>query len=248
VSIKAITIDFWGTLLFDPPSSDNRYKGRRMKDFENILGAAGFKATVPTLERAYDASGAYLGRVWQANRDVSAADHVTAILRLADPELPNRVPGDVLEALVDAYARPILLVPPAVDVGAGEALRALRAQGYVLAVVSNTMRTPGTTLRKLLERFGLMECFAHATFSDEVLVRKPDPQIFALTLRALGSDPSESVHVGDDGVLDVEGARAAGMRAIQVTSASLKALGARRPDAAIASLAALPAAIAELEG
>jgi hypothetical protein len=38
------------------------------------------------------------------------------------------------------------------------------------------------------------------------------------------------------------------MRVIQVTSASLKALGARRPDAAIVSLDALPAAIAELGG
>jgi putative hydrolase of the HAD superfamily len=248
VSIKAVTIDFWGTLLFDPPSSDNRYKGRRMKDFENVLAGAGLAVPVATLERAYDASGSYLGRLWQVNRDVPVTEHVSAILRLADPELPARVPADVMEALINAYARPILLVPPAVDVGAGPALRTLRAQGYVLAVVSNTMRTPGTVLRTLLERFGLMECFAHATFSDEVLIRKPDPQIFALTLRALGADPSESVHVGDDSVLDVEGARAAGMRAIQVTSASLKALGARRPHAAIASLAALPAAIAELGG
>lgn len=248
MSIKAITIDFWGTLLFDNPSSDNRYKGRRMKDFANVLAGAGVTVPVPTLERAYDASGSYLGRLWQANRDVPVADHVTAILRLADPELPGRVPADVMKALIDAYARPILLVPPAVDVGAGPALRALRAQGYVLAVVSNTMRTPGTTVRKLLEHFGLMELFSHATFSDEVLIRKPDPEIFALTLRALGCDPSESVHVGDDEVLDVEGARAAGMRAVQVTSASLKALGARRPHAAIVSLATLPAAIAQLEG
>jgi HAD superfamily hydrolase (TIGR01509 family) len=248
VSIKAITIDFWGTLLFDNPSSDNRYKGRRMKDFANVLAGAGLTVSVATLERAYDASGSYLGRLWQANRDVPVVDHVTAILRLADAELPGRVPADVMKALIDAYARPILLVPPAVDVGASPALRALRAQGYVLAVVSNTMRTPGTTVRKLLEHFGLMELFSHATFSDEVLIRKPDPEIFALTLRALGCDPSESVHVGDDEVLDVEGARAAGMRAVQVTSASLKALGARRPDAAIVSLATLPAAIAELEG
>ena len=248
MSIKAITIDFWGTLLFDNPSSDNRYKGRRMKDFANVLAGAGLTVPVATLERAYDASGSFLGRLWQDNRDVPVADHVTAILRLADPELPGRVPADVMQALIDAYARPILLVPPAVDVGAGPALRALRAQGYVLAVVSNTMRTPGTTVRKLLEHFGLMELFSHATFSDEVLIRKPDPEIFALTLRALGCDPSESVHVGDDEVLDVEGARAAGMRAVQVTSASLKALGARRPDAAIVSLATLPAAIAELGG
>jgi putative hydrolase of the HAD superfamily len=243
-----ITIDFWGTLLFDPPSSDNRYKARRMKDFENVLAGAGFTVPVGTLERAYDSSGSYLGRLWQTNRDVPVTEHVATILRLADPELPSRVPADVMEALVDAYAQPILLVPPAVDVGAVPALHALRSQGYVLAVVSNTMRTPGTVLRKLMERFGLMEYFSHATFSDEVLVRKPDPKIFALTLQALGADPSESVHVGDDAVLDVEGARAAGMRAIQVTSASIKALGARRPDIAIVSLAALPAAIAELIG
>jgi hypothetical protein len=37
------------------------------------------------------------------------------------------------------------------------------------------------------------------------------------------------------------------MRVVQVTSASLKALGARRPDAVVPSLAALPAAIAGLE-
>jgi hypothetical protein len=36
------------------------------------------------------------------------------------------------------------------------------------------------------------------------------------------------------------------MRTIQVTSASLKALGARRPDAVVPSLGALPDAVARL--
>ena len=55
------------------------------------------------------------------------------------------------------------------------------------------------------------------------------------------------MHVGDDAVLDVHGARAAGLRVVQVTSASLKALGAQRPDAVVQSLASLPDAIARLE-
>jgi putative hydrolase of the HAD superfamily len=134
-----------------------------------------------------------------------------------------------------------------VDDGARAALERLRGQGIALAVLSNTMRTPGTALRKLLERFGLMACFAHATFSDEVGVRKPDREIFALTLRALGVEPAAAVHVGDDAILDVLGGRNAGLRTIQVTSASLKALGAQRPDVAIPSLARLPDAIAQLE-
>lgn len=218
-----------------------------MADFEAILGGFGVKIGAARLDRAYDDSGGYLARVWAKNRDVPVVEHVRAILGVVDPNLPARIPADVMSALVDAYARPILMVPPALDDGARGALEKLRAQGRRLAVVSNTMRTPGVALRQLLERYGLLAAFAHATFSDEVGVRKPDREIFALTLRALGVEPAVAVHVGDDAILDVLGARSAGLRTIQVTSASLKALGAQRPDAAIPSLAALPDAIAQLE-
>lgn len=246
MSVRAITVDFWGTLLFDPPSSDNRYKARRLRDFENILAGAGVRASSSALDRAYEASAVYLSRIWAKHRDVPVADHVRAILGGVDSGLPARLPPDVLAALVDAYSRPALLVPPAVDDGALKALSVLREEGYTLAVVSNTMRTPGATLRKILEGFGLLRCFAHAVFSDEVGVRKPDPAIFLGALQAVGGDPSTAIHVGDDGMLDVGGARAAGMRVIQVTSASLKALGGRRPDAVIPSLIGLPDAVARL--
>jgi HAD superfamily hydrolase (TIGR01509 family) len=218
-----------------------------MADFETILGGIGVKTSAPALDRAYEESGAHLGRVWAKNRDVPVADHVRAILGALDAGLPARVPADAMTSLIDAYARPILMVPPAVDDGARRALERLRGQGIALAVLSNTMRTPGGTLRTLLERFGLLGAFAHTTFSDEVGVRKPDPEIFALTLRALGTEPAASVHVGDDPILDVLGGRNAGLRTIQVTSASLKALGAQRPDAVIPSLSALPDAIAQLD-
>jgi HAD superfamily hydrolase (TIGR01509 family) len=247
VSVRAITIDFWGTLLFDPPSSDNRYKTRRMKDFESILAGAGVRASAAALDRAYEESGSVLGRIWAKHKDVPVQEHVRAIVGAVDRDFAARLPGDVMAALVDAYARPILMVPPAVDDGALKALHTLEASGYKLAVVSNTMRTPGSTLRKVLERFGLLGSFAHAAFSDETGVRKPDPAIFLGALRALGAEPAAAIHVGDDAVLDVEGGRAAGMRVVQVTSASLKSLGARRPDAVIPSLAALPDAIARLD-
>jgi putative hydrolase of the HAD superfamily len=218
-----------------------------MADFETILGGVGVKVSAGALDRAYEESGSVLGRLWARNKDVPVVEHVRAILAALDRDLPARVPADALASLLEAYARPVLLVPPAVDDGARAALERLRAQGVALALLSNTMRTPGTVLRKLLERFGLLACFAHTTFSDEVGVRKPAAEIFALTLRALGVPPEAAVHVGDDAILDVHGARAAGMRVIQVTSASLKALGAQRPDAVVPSLAGLPDAIARLE-
>lgn len=244
---RTITIDFWGTLLLDGPSSDNRYKRRRMADFATILTATGVRAAPAALDRAYDDSGAYLARIWSRHRDVPVDDHVRAILAALDPDLPRRVGAEVLAMLVDAYSRPALLVPPAVDGGALAAFETLAARGYTLALVANTMRTPGTTLRKLLAQYRLLDCFRHTTFSDEVGVRKPDPEIFALTLRAVGGEAASAVHVGDDEVLDVQGARAAGMCSIQVTSLALSALGAWRPDEVIPRLAALPEAIERLE-
>jgi putative hydrolase of the HAD superfamily len=112
------------------------------------------------------------------------------------------------------------------------------------------MRTPGVILREILRTYGLLDYFTHLTFSDEVGIRKPDPAIFHRTLRAAGVPPAEAVHVGDDPVLDVEGARAAGMRVIQVTSVRWPRgtwFGRRRPHARIPGLGGLPGALAKLD-
>jgi len=247
LKVRTVTLDFWGTLLLDGPGSDNRYKKRRVADFARILAAAGVPARAGSLDRAYEESGSFLGRIWAEHRDVPVEDHVLAILAAVEPGLPSRVSPEVMTMLVEAYSRPALLAPPTVDDGALAALETLGRRGHTLALVSNTMRTPGATLRKLLERHQLLRCFSHLTFSDEVGVRKPDPEIFALTLRAVGGVPSAAVHVGDDEILDVHGARAAGMRVIQVASPSRAAVGGPRPDGVIPRLAALPAAIERLE-
>jgi HAD superfamily hydrolase (TIGR01509 family) len=185
--------------------------------------------------------------VWGTHRDVSVDEHVRAILAAVDPALPDRLPATTLAGLVEAYARPALLVPPTLDPGAPGAVATLRGRGLTLAVVSNTMRSPGATLRKLLAHYHILEHLAHATFSDEVGVRKPAPEIFWLTLRAVGGDPQSAVHVGDDQVLDVDGARAAGMRTIQVASSPSRSPAGREPDLVIPGLAALPAAIERLQ-
>ena len=69
VKVETITIDLWGTLLFDGPTSDNRYKKRRLTDFERLLAAAGLPVSTAALDRAYEESGAYLGRIWATHRD-----------------------------------------------------------------------------------------------------------------------------------------------------------------------------------
>src|SRR4030095_3228932 len=172
----------------------------------------------PALARAYDESGTYLNRIWATHRDVPVDDHIRAILTAIDPGLPKRVPPSLMTALIEAYSRPILVVPPAVDDTALAALESINVGGYTLALISNVMRTPGVSLRQMLERFRLLRYFQHPTFSDEVRIRKPAPEIFHLTLRAVAGEPKTSVHVGDDPILDVQGAHAAGVRGLTVTT------------------------------
>ena len=244
--ITTVTFDFWGTLLRDGPGSDERYRQRRVQDMASILAHYGRPVHTTALERGYDKLVSYLGRVWREHRDISAEGHVREILRAVDARLLAQLPPEAVPSLVEAYARPAILVPPTVDPGALGALEALSERGYTLAVISNTMRTPGVALRKILERFGLLGYFKHATFSDEVHIRKPDPEIFLMTLRAVGAEAARSLHVGDDPVLDVEGARAAGMWVVQVGSLESR-LSGPEADGAVPTLRELPDLLASLE-
>jgi putative hydrolase of the HAD superfamily len=173
------------------------------------------------------------------------SQHVRAVLEAVDPTLPEHLAPQQLAALVQAYANPALLAPPAVDEGARGALEWLAARGVTLGVVSNIMRTPGSVLRQILDRAGLLAPLKVLTFSDECGIRKPDPEIFRLTLGQMGVAPEDAVHVGDDPILDVEGARDAGMAVIQVT-ADGRATAPVKPHAVIRGLRELPAALERL--
>jgi len=243
--IRAVTLDLWGTLFLDGPASDERYKRPRLAGIQTVLAGAGIPVAADQLERAYVTVGHWLGRVWQMNGDVSVREHVEVLLKALDAALPARVSAETMAALIRAYASPALVAPPAIDPGARVALEALAAEGVRLAVISNTMRTPGEVVRQVLDKAGLLPLFRVLTFSDECGIRKPASEIFLRTLKDLDVPPEAAVHVGDDAILDVEGARDVGMAVIQV-SADGRATAPVKPDAVIRHLGELPAALRRL--
>ena len=244
-AIRAVTLDLWGTLFLDGPASDDRYRRPRLAGMQAVLAGAGIAVTLDRLDRAYATTGHWLGRLWQVNRDASVREHVGAVLRALDASLPDRLGPGATAELVHAYASPALLAPPAVDQDARAALESLAAGGALLAVISNTMSTPGEVVRQILDRSGLLPVFRVLVFSDECGIRKPARAIFVRALKDLGVSPEHAVHVGDDSVLDVEGARDAGMAAIQVTPDG-RATAPVKPDAVIRHLGQLPAALRRL--
>jgi len=61
-------------------------------------------------------------------------------------------------------------------------------------------------LRVVLDRLGLSSYLTTLTFSDEIGLRKPHPEIFSADL-AVGRLACRGGHVGDDVTTDVAGAR-----------------------------------------
>ena len=68
---------------------------------------------------------------------------------------------------------------------------------------------------------GLGQHFHAALSARELGVGKPSPLAFAAACRRAGAEPACTLHIGDDGALDVDGALAAGLQAAWVCRPSL---------------------------
>jgi putative hydrolase of the HAD superfamily len=212
--IRVVTFDFWQTLVADTPVSGAAARALRLEGVRAALAEAGHLYDAAALEAGDGRALAALDAIWREHRDVKPAEQLHIVLQALDPGLPGKLGPGPLAAVGRAYAEPVLTHAPAVTPGAVEAVRALAARGLALGIVSNTGRTPGVVLRRLLERAGVLDAFRVVSFSDEVGARKPAGVIFERTLAAAGCSPDDALHIGDDPVTDVGGARAVGMRAL----------------------------------
>ena len=93
--------------------------------------------------------------------------------------------------------------------GTRDALERLRQQ-YAIAVISNA----DGKIDAVLQRCGIVDCFASITDSGKVGHEKPHPAIFEAALREMKADPAQSLYVGDVYSVDYVGATNAGMQAV----------------------------------
>ena len=105
------------------------------------------------------------------------------------------------------------LVPPDVL----PALKALRARGLKLTIVSNA----NGTLCAHVARLGLAAHLDCVLDSCDLGVEKPDPRLFEAALERSGATRETTIHVGDLYEVDVVGARSAGIRGVLLDQAGL---------------------------
>ena len=92
--------------------------------------------------------------------------------------------------------------------GVKETLRELTNRGYKLGIIANTITE--TEIPDWMCHDNVADCFRTVILSSKVRLRKPDPAIYLLASRCIGSAPENCAYVGDNPVRDVEGTQAAG--------------------------------------
>lgn len=91
-----------------------------------------------------------------------------------------------------------------------DVLRTLRSAGLQLAVISNFT----DALVAVCETHELDGYFDVLVASAVIGSQKPDAGIFREALRRTGADPATSIHVGDNYIADILGARGCGIHAV----------------------------------
>lgn len=95
--------------------------------------------------------------------------------------------------------------------GAADVVRALKRQGYSLALVADG---PVETFTHILTHYELTDCFGAFAISEEVGVEKPDARMFTHALEQLGiqrENYGRVVMIGNNLARDVKGANALGI-------------------------------------
>jgi putative hydrolase of the HAD superfamily len=185
-----------------------RYEGLRV-----VLAEHGIRLAAGDLKRGYEQSGPRLQAVWNRNEEVPIIDQIGLIVELAAGR-PVAFDPSWVHPLEGAYVDPILSIPPNLSADALSVLEAVRDRGYKIGLISNTGRSPGDALRRLLDTYGVLKFFDATVFSNEVKRRKPDRTIFDRAADLLSAENATVVHVGDNPEADFWGAKNAGMHAI----------------------------------
>jgi HAD superfamily hydrolase (TIGR01549 family) len=130
----------------------------------------------------------------------------------AGMKLPDGLLHEILDAEQQCWDRAVEVDHDALDV-----LTWLGARGIKRGVCSNAPFPPAM-MRRQVRSNRITDLVDAVVFSSDVGRRKPAPELYQAALDAIGTEPEQTLFVGDRVREDYEGPRAIGMRAVIVTA------------------------------
>jgi putative hydrolase of the HAD superfamily len=248
--IGAVTFDLWDCLFADDSDEPKRTAAglpskpvtRRQLVHEYLNRHAPIDRE--TIDLAYNIADAAYRKVWH---DLHVTMTVGERLEILLEGLKRSLPREEFAALVRIHEDMELEFRPDPAPGALEALQALHGK-YKLAIISDTIFSPGKNLRKLLEGAGMLPYFDHFVFSDELGNSKPHPRVFESVGQAFDIDIKDIVHIGDRPHNDIGGPHAVGARGVLLTVVKDRPLDGHVPDAVCDDYSKLAEILAGIDG
>lgn len=166
-------------------------------------------AVLPDHDAFHERVSTHFLDAWSVAKLDHVAPRVDRSLLTALASLGVDIDNVDAEAMLAAYGwQPVPGVRP--FEGAAELLVALRARGYQVGLVTNSMEP--MWMRDIeLAAYGMLDLFDVRLSASDIGFIKPHPAIFGAALEQLDSEPEQTVFVGDRLANDVAGAQALGM-------------------------------------
>jgi putative hydrolase of the HAD superfamily len=200
--IRAVLWDFGGVILSSPFEAFAKYEA------ENSL---------PTgLIRSINSQNPDTNAWAQFERSDVSFDGFCSLFEAEALELGHTVDARRIMSLLHGEIRPQMV----------QALRKLKAAGYLIACLTNNVQTGDERDRSDVNE--VMAMFDHVTQSRNAGVRKPERKFYEMACEAIAIEPTEAVFLDDLGI-NLKPAAALGMRTIKVGD----------PDVALGELEAL---------
>lgn len=203
-----ISVDLWGTLLtYGDREAETQW---RVREFTTVLREFGHLIPSHTVREAVlGRRDDMLQRQRTSGEQLPVRDQVCAMVAamgITDDRL--------VDVLLIPHTHAVLRACPQVMPGAHTALWATRTAGARLVLTSNTLATPMSVSRLILDEHGFSGIFDDTVFSSDVGLAKPRPEVFHTVARRSATAPGRIVHVGNDWRTDVLGALGAGCQAL----------------------------------
>lgn len=226
--MKAITFDFWNT-LFDSSGGELR-NAYRLRAVIEEMDKHGILIKQDEFTKAMYSSWDFFNKIWKTEQ---RTPHPKETVEFFWDYLKLPASEDSIDEIIEKFADSILVHPPKLIDGISGLIENL-ATKYTLGIVSDTGFSPGSILKKLLEKEGLLHYFKAFSFSDETGVSKPHPKAFMKVLDELECSPSEALHIGDIEDTDIKGAKNLGMKAVRFSGDPTAKLSMENPTTSIA--------------
>jgi putative hydrolase of the HAD superfamily len=208
-----ISIDFWNTIV----DSESRGKIRRKVRIDAVREIAANYDNSITLEefdKAKRIASDKFHNIWlNQQRTPTSHDLARYVLDYLDISATEKEH----EYLATAFEESLWEGPPELSEGVEDIIPQLARQ-HSLAIISDTMYSPGRILRMYLKEKGLSSYFQSFIFSDETGFSKPDPRAYHQALDATEGTIKQSWHIGDRVDTDITGAKEVGMRTVLFTN------------------------------